>query len=80
MYYNTNTNIIESDGTNLYTTRFAYNSVSTIWHTSPIPGGGVEYCASGGYSTNNYCLAKDGYLYYKNYDAASWTKSSLKYE
>ena len=41
---------------------------------------GVKACASSGYSTYNYCLANDGYLYYKSYDVGTWTKTSVVYE
>lgn len=77
MYNNTFTNVIESDGTNLYNARFSYNATSTDWYTSTIPGGGIKTCTSGGNNTNNYCIGNDNYLYYKAYNASNWTKTSL---
>ena len=78
MYYNSNTNIIESDGNNLYNTRFSYSTSTTpTWYPTTIPGNGIKTCTSSGYSTYNYCLGYDGYLYYKTYSATSWAKSSL---
>ena len=80
MYQNASTDIIESDGTNLYNTRFSYSTSSADWYTSDIPGDGVKTCATTGNSTYNICLGEDGYLYYKSYSSTSWTKSSVVYE
>ena len=76
MYSTTHTDIIQTDGTNMYNSHFNYNS-SPSWYTSNIPGGGVKTCTSGGNLTNNYCIGNDNKLYYKSYSSTSWTSTSV---
>ena len=77
MFSNSNSHVLEVDGLNLYNAYFGYSAATTTWYKSQIPGNGIKTCTSGGNSTNNYCLSRDGYLYYKAYNSTSWTKSNL---
>ena len=76
MYSNTSTDIIQTDGTNMYNSRFTYNS-SPSWVTSNVPGGGVKTCTSAGNTTSNYCIGNDNLLYYKSNTATNWSSTSL---